>query len=99
MVSSIKKLAAHGRGAKARQAHGFNAAHQAVERGDMDHLKRICRGSANSLSKSDNHGRTPCFLAAEKDKMEALRVLVAFGADPTDPRHDGATPAWIAEIS
>ena len=95
-VGSLKKLAALGRGAKDRQAHGFSAVHQAVQRNDLMHLKRLCRQSGSGLAKSDREGRTPAFVAADMDHVEALRMLIAFGADPTDPRRDGATPAWIA---
>ncbi|MBI4472794.1 MAG: ankyrin repeat domain-containing protein, partial [Acidobacteria bacterium] len=45
---------------------------------------------------TDSAGATPFWRAAQSTDVEAMKVLVEFGADPTKPANSGVTPLMVA---
>jgi ankyrin repeat protein len=67
-------------------AHGVNVNTRMTKNGMKD-------GQRNRLNRL---GATPFFLAAKVTDVEAMRVLVAAGADPLMRNADGTTPLMVA---
>jgi ankyrin repeat protein len=67
-------------------AHGADVNARMTKNGMKD-------GQRNRLNRL---GATPFFLAAKVTDVEAMRVLVAAGANPLTPNADGTTPLMVA---
>lgn len=49
-----------------------------------------------SANETDEHGRTPLFVAAHNNQLDTIVALLARGADPNIAAHDGETPLSTA---
>ncbi len=76
------------------QAQGSASAriHQAVNRNDLDLLKRLVREDGTSVNSRDRNGRTPLHAAIARRQRECAEILLAAGADPNVADANGATP-------
>ncbi len=63
--------------------------------GDADGLATAL-GSGASANETDGYGRTLLFIAAHNNRLDAVRILLAGGADPNVAAHDGQTPLAAA---
>ena len=75
--------------------------HDAVKRGDIETITSLLgddRGLANAVSETDPRLTYPLHVAAEFDRADAARVLIAHGADPSlvDVENDAAALGWAA---
>ena len=55
------------------------------------------RGDAAYVDKPRTDGATPLFIACELGRVDAVRLLLAHGADVARPRQDGSTPLRVAQ--
>jgi ankyrin repeat protein len=77
---------------------GYAALQLAAHRGDLQALRRALAGASADLR--DGHGRTPLLIAAHAGRREAMRELVAAGADPRAQdaqAYDAITIAAVAD--
>ena len=75
--------------------------HDAVKRGDVQKMKELLDGDrdlANSVSETDPRLTYPLHVAAEFGQAEAVRLLLAYGADPSlvDSENDASALGWAA---
>jgi len=75
--------------------------HDAVKRGDIETITSLLDHDpalANTVSESDPRLTYPLHVAAEFDRVEAARVLLARGADPAlvDAENDATALGWAA---
>ena len=61
---------------------GVQALHLAAQAGNADAVKALLDKGADVNAKDKTHGRTPLIFAAAQDRLEAMKVLLARGADP-----------------
>jgi uncharacterized protein len=77
----------------------YKGLHAAAAKGDVQDIKRlVARGT--KLDTPDGHGRTPLHVAAYGRQHEAMRALVAAGANPNaleGDRYDIVTIAAVAD--
>ena len=62
-------------------ATGVQPLHLAAQAGDVDAVKALLDGGADINAKDKTHGRTPLIFAASQDRVAALKLLLARGAD------------------
>lgn len=77
---------------------GYAALQLAAHRGDIQALRRALAGASADLR--DGHGRTPLLIAAHAGRRDAMRELVAAGADPRAQdaqAYDAITIAAVAD--
>ncbi|CAH1252073.1 ANKRD1 [Branchiostoma lanceolatum] len=85
-----------GKGANVRQtnANGTTPLHKAMEVGDRDaslELTELFLGHGAEADAKNRWGNTPAHLAARCNNVDALRALIARGADITCKNNDGNT--------
>jgi hypothetical protein len=68
----------------------------AVERGDTEGLLRFLRAGVNPSSILNSTGETPLFYAVRSGSIEAVELLLVFGADPSIRNLHGETARSIA---
>jgi ankyrin repeat protein len=85
----------------ASEKAAYTGLHAAVTRGDAAEIKRLLAGAqAVQVDARDGYGRTPLHLAAYGRHHEAMRGLVAAGANPNAlerDRYDIVTIAAVAD--
>lgn len=81
-----------------QQLAGYTGLHRAVARGDIDELKAIL-GRRVKPDVRDAFRRTPLHVAAYQRQHEAMRVLVAAGADPNALEHERYDIVTIAAVA
>ena len=79
----------------------YNGLHAAAAKGDAAAIRKIVAGKqAVVIDATDSHGRTPLHVAAFGRHHEAMRALVAAGANPNaleNDRYDIVTIAAVAD--
>jgi hypothetical protein len=78
----------------------YTGLHAAAQRGDAGTIRRLAGADAAALRTRDRRGRTPLHVATFARQREAIRALVAAGADLAaleDDRHDAVTIAAVAD--
>jgi ankyrin repeat protein len=71
----------------------------AAAKGDAARIRALLAGGEKPDARRDGHGRTPLHVAAHLSKLDAMRALVAGGADPNAleaDRYDIVTIAAVA---
>ena len=78
---------------------GYTGLHAAAHRGDLSAIARLA-ASSGTLQRRDGHGRTPLHVATFARQREAVKALLAAGADPgvlENDRYDAVTIAAVAD--
>jgi hypothetical protein len=81
-----------------REAEAYSGLYKAAHRGDLAAIARLATPAA--LAVRDAHGRTQLHVATFARKADAVRALLAAGADPAAPesgRYDAVTIAALAD--
>jgi len=82
------------------QAAAYTGLHAAAHRGDAAAVTRLAATDRRGLEARDGNGRTPLHVAAFAAKPDAIRALVAAGADTAAldaDRYDAVTIAAVAD--
>jgi ankyrin repeat protein len=69
--------------------------YQAAESGDMRQLQEALSGNVD-VNVPDSKGRRALILAIQKGHFEAVKALLAHGANPSQPDARGTTPMGAA---
>ena len=78
----------------------YSGLHAAAQRGDTAEIERLVTVSRATVDARDAHGRTPLHVATFARQREAVRALMAVGADSgalEDGRYDAVTIAAVAD--
>ena len=78
----------------------YRGLHAAAQRGDTAEIERLVTVSRATVDARDAHGRTPLHVATFARRREAVRALMAAGADSgalEDERYDAVTIAAVAD--
>jgi ankyrin repeat protein len=78
----------------------YRGLHAAAQRGDTAEIERRVTVSRAALDARDAHGRTPLHVATFARRRDAVRALMAAGADSgalEDGRYDAVTIAAVAD--
>jgi len=70
----------------------------AADRGDVEALKALLAAPAARVDAPDADGRTALLRAVLAQRAEAVRLLLAAGADPGRADHAGLTPRQAAQV-
>ena len=87
----------------AAEAAAYTGLHAAAQRGDTAAIERLLRGAKDRrplLEARDGHGRTALHVATFARQREAVKALLAAGADSAafeDGRYDAVTIAAVAD--
>jgi ankyrin repeat protein len=80
-AAAVARLLNAGSKVTALTATGVQPLHLAAQAGDVETVKALLDGSADINAKDKTHGRTPLVFAASQDRVDALKLLLARGAD------------------
>jgi ankyrin repeat protein len=78
----------------------YGGLHAAAQRGDVTQIERLVADSRATLDDRDAQGRTPLHVATFARQREAVRALLAAGADAgalEEGRYDAVTIAAVAD--
>lgn len=84
----------------ADEAAAYTGLHAAAQRGDGKAIERLVATSREALNARDAHGRTPLHVATFARRHDAMRALLAAGADHAaleHGRYDAVTIAAVAD--
>ena len=70
--------------------------HAAARDNNHQHLRRLLTAGAK-VDQMTKASETPLYVAAEKNAVDCVKVLLAHGADPTVANNDGETPLLRAQ--
>jgi ankyrin repeat protein len=73
--------------------------HAAAWRGDVKAIERLVMASPTALASRDGHGRTPLQVAVFARQHDAIRALLAAGADTGALEHDRYDAVTIAAVA
>ena len=82
------------------EAAAYAGLHAAAHRGDAAEIARLAAADRAALERRDGNGRTPLHVAAFARRHDAIRALVAAGADTgalDADRYDAVTIAAVAD--
>src|SRR5207237_1207348 len=79
---AVRALLKQGADANAPQGDGRSALHHAAERGDAELCDMLLYAGADANAKDAEWGQTPLIYAAAQNRADAIRLLIARGADP-----------------
>ncbi|MFN0072000.1 MAG: ankyrin repeat domain-containing protein [Chloroflexota bacterium] len=82
----------------AEQAAGYGGLHQAALNGDLPVLEELLTAGA-PVDDRDSYGRTPLHVAAYRAQHDAMRRLIAAGADPNALERDFYDIVTIASVA
>lgn len=88
----IPVLAAHGADVNRRDSFGATPLHDAAARGDVSMVNALLDCGAKIDARVPESGETPLFEAAEMGRTEAVRFLLARGADAGIADYAGRKP-------
>jgi ankyrin repeat protein len=92
-ASAVKLLLAHGASADITIYNGLTTLMLAAGSGYLDVVKELLQAqSPTLLNAQTGDGRTALFVAVRGNKPLVVSALLAAGADPNIPTHDGTTP-------
>src|SRR5262245_1512608 len=77
----VAKLLDSGSNATALTSTGVQAIHLAAQAGDPTAVKALLDHGANGNAIDETHGRTPLVFATSEGRVEAMKVLIARGAN------------------
>jgi ankyrin repeat protein len=77
----VSRLLQAGASPTAATSTGVQPIHLAAEAGSADAVKTLIERGADVNARDDTHGRTPLVFAVSQNRLEAMRVLLAKGAD------------------
>jgi len=80
--SVVSRLLDAGSKANATTETGVQPLHLAAQAGDAATVTALLGHGANVNARDETHGRTPLVFAASQNRLEAIRILLAKGADP-----------------
>ena len=93
---AVYTLLQAGADALRRNRQGFNALHIAAQRGDPESLVVLLHHEPDSINVPAEDGRTPLHLAAAKDHVLCVQILLICGCDVTIVDEYGCTAADYA---
>jgi ankyrin repeat protein len=93
---AVYTLLRAGADALRRNRQGFNALHIAAQRGDPESLVVLLHHEPDSINVPAEDGRTPLHLAAAKDHVLCVQILLICGCDVTIADDYGCTAADYA---
>ena len=79
--AAVVRLLDAGSNAKAVTGTGVQPIHLAAEAGSADALKALLDHGADVNVRDETHGRTPLVFAVSEDRVDAMKVLIARGAN------------------
>ena len=82
----------------AAEAAAYQGLHAAAHRGDVSGLRKLIAANAD-LNARDSYGRTPLHVATFSRQREAIRLLMAGGANPDLLEHDRYDAVTIASVA
>jgi len=73
--------------------------HDIVRTLDLDAIRRELEKSSDEINCLDSDGQSPLHWAVMTGRIDAVKLLLEFGADPNMPSSEGAfaTPYWHAK--
>jgi ankyrin repeat protein len=78
---AVARLLEAGSGATLVTETGVQAIHLAAQAGSAEAIAALLAHGADVSAKDGTHGRTPLVFAASQNRLDAMRVLIAKGAD------------------
>jgi ankyrin repeat protein len=78
---AVARLLEAGGGATLVTETGVQAIHLAAQAGNAEAIAALLAHGADVNAKDGTHGRTPLVFAASQNRLDAMRVLIAKGAD------------------
>ena len=81
-ASVVSRLLDAGSKPNATTETGVQPLHLAAQAGDAATVTALLGHGANVNARDETHGRTPLVFAASQNRLEAVRILLAKGADP-----------------
>ena len=81
-ASVVSRLLDAGSKPNATTETGVQPLHLAAQAGDAATVTALLGHGANVNARDETHGRTPLVFAASQNRLEAIRILLAKGADP-----------------
>ena len=79
-----------------KRSNGVFSPHEAVEYGNVEQLQKAVEKQSAFINTADEQGNTPLHLAAVAGKAEAVKVLLAAGADVAAKDASGRTALELA---
>ena len=99
-TACTRYLLEHGADPSARMTNGCTPVFMATQGGNSEALQLLLSmQSVDVWAANPIDGTSPLYIAAEhaeRDGCDMVRRLLLAGADPTQQRHDGATPLHVA---
>ena len=84
-AAAVARLLEAGSAPRALTTTGVQPIHLAAEAGSADAVKALVDRGADVNARDATHGRTPLVFAVSQNRLGAMKVLVAAGADVTLP--------------
>ena len=81
-ASVVSRLLDAGSKPNATTETGVQPLHLAAQAGDAATVTALLGHGANVNARDETHGRTPLVFAASQNRLEAVKILLAKGADP-----------------
>jgi len=76
----------------------MNILHEAAEKGDDAAIHKIIKKNPIYLNKIDGSRRSELHYAAKKGHLSTIRILLAYGSDPTLKDDSGIMPIYYAIV-
>ncbi|MFI5179121.1 MAG: ankyrin repeat domain-containing protein, partial [Vicinamibacterales bacterium] len=80
-AAAVARLLDAGSNATAVTSTGVQPIHLAAQAGSADALKALIDHGADVNARDETHGRTPLVFAVSEDRVEAMKLLIAKGAN------------------
>jgi ankyrin repeat protein len=96
---TVRALLKQGGDVNAAQGDGMTALHWAASSNDVELAGMLVHAGANLRAATRINGYTPLMMAAKGGHADAVKLLVARGADPKHASLTGTTPLMLAAAS